>query len=126
MKSIVTSMAAAAALVLLAGTPSQAANNTPVTPAKKSAAKSAAVRSAWPAETLSGKIIAVEPNQRLVVVQGPDGVPFDMVTTSRTHIRSGDTAVSIGNLSQYENQHVMVRFIPERRGDVAESIRISS
>jgi hypothetical protein len=37
------------------------------------------MRSAWPPETLSGKISMVDPDRKLVVVETPDGIPFDMV-----------------------------------------------
>ena len=50
---------------------------------------------AWKPETLSGTIMTVDPDQNLVVVRTSDGVPFDMT------------------------------FTPERRGDVAKSIRIN-
>jgi len=83
-----------------------------------------AVRSAWPPETISGKVTMVDPQQRLVVIQDSDGVPFDMVVTGKTHIESGNEAVPLQDLSQYQNRNVSIRFVPERRGDVAESIRI--
>ena len=125
MKKVAMSVLTGAACALLLAVPALAANKSAAVPAKTTMAKSA-VRSAWPPETLSGKIISVDPAQKLVVVQGPDGVPFDMVATARTRIRSGAEAVPLQDLSQYENQNVSVRFVPERRGDVAESIRISS
>jgi len=83
-----------------------------------------ATRNAWPAETLSGKITMVDPAQNLVVVQTPDGVPFDMVLTPRTLIDSGNQRVTMKDLSGDINQNVSVRFVPERRGDVARSIEI--
>jgi len=88
------------------------------------AATSTAIRNAWPAETLSGTITTVEPGQKLVIVKGPDGVPFDVVVTPKTRIRSGDRVIAIKELTHYQNKDVSVRFLPERRGDVAESIRI--
>jgi hypothetical protein len=66
-----------------------------------------------------------DPKEDLVVVTGPDGVPFDMAITPRTHIWSGSRKLSLEKLEQYRNRQVSVRFVPERRGDVAESIRIT-
>lgn len=83
-------------------------------------------RSGWPAETLSGKICTVDLAQQLVVVDDSNGVPFDMKITPRTHIESGDQSLSVQDLSQYQNKSVSIRFVPERKGDVAESIRIGS
>ncbi|HUI80883.1 MAG TPA: hypothetical protein VLY24_23315 [Bryobacteraceae bacterium] len=79
----------------------------------------------WPAEMLSGRIMMVDPNQKLVVVQTPDGVPFDMVVTSKTRIESGDQAMTFKDLSNDVNKNVSVRFRPEGRGDIARSIQIN-
>jgi hypothetical protein len=68
----------------------------------------------------------VNPAQNLVVVQTPDGVPFDMDVTARTRINAGDRSVALKDLTQDINKPVSVQFVPERRGDVAKSIRISS
>jgi hypothetical protein len=78
----------------------------------------------WPPETLSGKISMVDPGEKLVVVQTPDGVSFDMVVTGTTRIKSGDRTVPLNDLQQDVNKTVSVRFTPERRGDVARSIEI--
>ncbi|HYW45210.1 MAG TPA: hypothetical protein VE959_20270 [Bryobacteraceae bacterium] len=86
---------------------------------------SAAMRKAWPPEAVSGKIAMVEPARNLVVVKGPDGVPFDVVVTAKTRIKSGDQAITLKDLTQDTNKTVSVKYIPERRGDVAKSIRIS-
>jgi hypothetical protein len=84
-----------------------------------------ATQNIWPAESISGTIIAVDPNQKRIVIEGPDNVPFDMVVTPRTQIRSGSQTLKLEGLSQYENRNASIHFIPERRGDIAESIRIS-
>ena len=109
-------------VALLLTVPAPAANKTP-TPSTKT--KAVATRSVWPPETLSGTISMVDPNRDLVVVKGPDGVPFDMVVTPRTHIKSGDKTLRVRDLTNYQNKNVSLRFVPERRGDVAESIHIA-
>lgn len=111
----------AAAACALAAIPLAAANG----PAAKADRKAtAAVRRAWKPETLSGKISMVNADRRLVVVETPDGVPFDMVVTGKTRIQSGDQAVSLKELTQDRNKSVSVTFTPERRGDVAKTIEI--
>ena len=82
------------------------------------------MRKAWRPETLSGKISVVNADRRLVVVETPDGVPYDMVVTGKTRIKSGDQAVSLKELTQDTNKSVSVKFTPERRGDVARTIEI--
>lgn len=91
---------------------------------QKTNAKAAAVPSAWPPETLSGKITLVDSDQKLVVVQTADGVPYDIDVTARTLIKSGDQSVALKDLTQDMNKTVSVSFIPERRGDVAKKIQI--
>jgi hypothetical protein len=92
---------------------------------KKKMTKTAAVRSAWPPETLSAKIAAVDPDRKLVVLETPDQVTYDMVVNAKTRITSGNQALPLQSLTQDKNKSVSVRFIPERRGDVASSIQIS-
>ena len=80
---------------------------------------------AWKPETLSGTIAKVDPDQKLVVVQASDGVPFDMVLTAKTSIKSDDGAITVKDLTQDMNKTVTVTFTPERRGDVATSIQVN-
>lgn len=83
-----------------------------------------AMRSAWPPETLSGKIAKVDPERKQVIVQSPDGTFYDMVVTAKTRIKLGDRALTLKDLTQDMNKGVSVNFTPERRGDVAKSIRM--
>jgi hypothetical protein len=82
-------------------------------------------RTAWPPETLNGTITMVDPTQHLVVVQDSSGVPFDMVVTGSTRIRSGNQRLTLGDLTSDLNKSVSLRFKPERRGDVARSIQLN-
>ena len=88
-------------------------------PANTATTHNAAMLSAWPPENLSGTITMADPQKDLVVVKGPDGVPFDMTIKPRTSIRSGNRKVSRKELEQFRDKQVSVRFVPERRGDVA-------
>lgn len=82
-------------------------------------------RAAWPAENLSGTIMMVDPNLNLVVVQGPDKVPFDMRVARSTQIRMGDKTLTLQDLTQDKNDSVSVRFVPTASGDVARTIQIA-
>jgi hypothetical protein len=88
------------------------------------AEKAPAARTAWPAETLSGRIMSVDPTNNIVVVKTSDGIPFDFDLTRHTSIKSGDHSVAMKDLSADVNKNVSVTFKPEQRGDVAESMRI--
>jgi len=91
----------------------------------KKMATTASRRTAWKPETLSGKITKVDPDQHLVVVETTDGVPFDMVVTTKTRIKSGDQGITLKDLTRDMNKTVWVTFTPKRRGDVAKSIQIN-
>ncbi|HEY9140199.1 MAG TPA: hypothetical protein VIN93_04870 [Bryobacteraceae bacterium] len=67
----------------------------------------------------------VDAAQRLLIVKGPDGTPFDMVITARTRIESGSHMLKLNDLQADSNKTVSVRFVPERAGDVAQSIRLA-
>jgi len=125
---ILTALGAVGCAVLLA-LPAVAAAKKPATAAHKTTTKTAATkataRRAWPAETLSGTILMVDPAKDLAVVRGTDGVPFDMIVTRATHIKSGDQHLKLSNLASDMNKNVSVRFVPEGRGDVARSIQIT-
>ena len=121
MRVITTLLAGAACALLLAvslpaaGTPAATHNQKAPT----------AERTEWPAETLSGTIMMVNPIDHLVVVKTAGGVPFDMVVTPHTKIESGAQSVTLQDLSSDINKSVSVRFRPEGRGDVARTIQIN-
>ena len=126
MKKLRLLTVAGAAYALLCAIPVPAADKPATMPDKPAkAVHSMQMRSTWPAETLSGKIAAVDANRKLLVVKDSNGVPFDMVVTPTTRIRSGDRALTLKDLAQDHDRSISVQFVPERRGDVAESIRIN-
>jgi|SRR5215471_8615392 len=124
MKNVTTSAFASAVCVLLLAVPMAAANRSAGTTRGTTAAKPSAPRSAWAAETISGTITMVDPVRGLVVVRGPDGVPYDMAVTAKTRILSNNRVLTLQDLAQDQNQDVSVQYVPERRGDVAKAIRV--
>lgn len=84
-----------------------------------------AMRSAWPAEALSGTITMVDPALGTVVVRTSGGLPFDMVVTKNTRIELGNRTITPQDLQQDTNPNVSVRFVPERRGDVARTTQLN-
>jgi hypothetical protein len=98
----------------------------PATCASTTAAKAAkaAQHSPWRPETLSGKITMVDPALHLVVVRDSSGVPFDMVVNRSTHIKSANRALQLKDLNSDLNRNASIKFVPETRGDVAETIDV--
>ncbi len=93
---------------------------------EKPTAAGKAIRNAWPPETLSGKIMMVDSARNLLIMNGPDGVPFDMVVTPSTRITLGDQhKLALKDLSQDVQKNVSVQFKPERSGDIARSIQVT-
>jgi hypothetical protein len=123
MKRRKLNLASAVGCALLLAIPMTAANK-PAPEAHKKPAKEI-VRHAWRPETLSGKIMTVDPAKKLVVLKDQNGVPFDMVVTSSTRIKSGDRMLKLSDLGSQTDHSASVHFIPQRRGDVAQSIQIT-
>ncbi len=69
--------------------------------------------------------MSVNSQKRIVVVKDSSGVPFDMVVNRSTRIKAGDRELSLGDLSSDVNKKASVKFVPERPGDVAESIQMN-
>jgi len=112
--------ACACALAINCGAAQKTATNT-----TKTKTSTTAIRNVWPPETLSGKIILVDPAKNLVVVTGPHGATFDMRVTSSTKIRSGGQTLTLKDLNRDQQKNVSVEFVPERLGDIARSIQIT-
>jgi hypothetical protein len=113
----------AVAWMALLTVPADAADQKSAAQTQKTSAKIAS--SAWPAESLSGTIVTVDPAKRLVIVKDASGVPFDMVVNRSTRIMSGNRELKLGDLTSDANRKASVKFVPERGGDVARSIQIT-
>ena len=100
---------AATACALLLAVPLTAAEMPKARTSNTTATKPAAVQRMWPPETLSGKITMVDAAAKLMVVEGPGGVSFDMVVTPKTRIESGNQSLKLQDLTQRTNQSVSVQ-----------------
>ena len=123
MKNLRISILDGAVCALMLAVSLSAADKPTTTPAKAAAGNSNPAIHTWPAETMPGRIANVKSAEKIVVVRGP-GVPFDMLVTPKTQITFGGQTIALKDLVHYKNKEVSVKFTPERRGDVAESIRI--
>ncbi len=79
---------------------------------------------AWAPETLTGHIMMVKPAENLLVVTGPQGVPFDLTVTPSTKIVVNGHRENLGQLHADMNHSVTVRYRPETRGDIAHDINV--
>lgn len=123
MKRKILNALGAAACACLFVVPMTAANK-PATKANNAPAKEAMQR-AWRPQRLSGRIMMVDAVKKIVVVKDADGVPFDMIVTPSTRIKSSEQRLTLSDLASQTSKSASVKFVPERRGDVAQSIRVS-
>ncbi len=117
MKINLSVLGAVASALLLAST-------LPAAETSKTAAKHSPVPQVWPAETLTGTIMTVNPSADRVVVKS-GGVPFDFDITSHTRIQANNGKATLKDLQTDLNKGVSVKFVPEAKGDIAQSIQIN-
>jgi long-subunit fatty acid transport protein len=123
-KQVTLTALGAAACALLLSVPATAAEKSATSAHKTSKMAAKKARSAWPAESLSGKIAMVNTAAHRVVVMDASGTPFDMIVTPSTRIRSGDRSLKLNDLASRTNKGASVHFVPQRNGDVAKSIQL--
>lgn len=99
-----------------------AATKTTSAPASASADHHATMKR-WPAENLKGTVSMVDPKMNLVVVRDSSGVPFDIKVAHTTRIDSGAKREQLSQLAP--KQSVSVHFVPEKRGDIAQTIQVN-
>lgn len=85
-------------------------------------AENSKIPARWQTQELKGTISMVDPQQDLVVVRDPSGVPFDLKIQPSTRIVNGQSREKLAQLSK--NESVDVRYIPEARGDMARKIEV--
>ena len=75
-------------------------------------------------ETLSGTILAVDVEHKLVVVKAADGVTFNFLLTPSTRVTSGGQPIAIPDLATKDSKTVTIKFVPMRHGNVAKSVDV--
>jgi len=94
---------------------------------EQAAKKEAAVAGALgPAETLSGSIMMVDAEKKILIVKSDAGVPYNFVITPATRITAEKQRLKLADLSSRVNERVSVRFVPTRRGNIARSVEVTS
>ena len=77
------------------------------------------------AESLSGTVQMVVPDQNLLVVNGPNNVPFDMTVSPKTLVVVNERRGTIQSLVDQVGKPVTVAFKPERNGDIATRVEVT-
>ena len=117
----------AAALALMAGSSAFAQTGKRVRPAAEQATSSQQVANQGfgVPESLSGTIQMVVADQNLLVVNGPNGVPYDLKITPKTVIVVGNKAGTIETLAGAIGKQVSVGFVPRREGNFATRVEVA-
>lgn len=76
-------------------------------------------------ESLSGKIEMVVLEQNLLVVSGPNGVPYDLIVGPKTLIVVGDKRGTLESLTAHVGMGVSVGFVPQKDGNHATRIEVT-
>ena len=76
-------------------------------------------------ESLSGTVQMVVPDQNLLVVNGPNNVPYDMTVSSKTLVVVNERRGTIQSLVDQVGKPVTVAFKPERNGDIATRVEVT-
>jgi len=123
----------AAALALIAGSsafaqtkkPPRTAHMAPLGKQTKMSSQQMADLGFGVAESLSGTVQMVVADQNLLVVNGPNGVPYDLKITPKTVIVVGDKAGTIESLGGAIGKQVSVGFVPRRDGNFATRVEVA-
>jgi hypothetical protein len=95
------------------------------TPAKSSVKKKTS-HSLASAEDLSGTISVVSPSDKEITLVASNGVPYDFDLTRKTRVELSDKNIGVKELPSENHRQATVHFVPTSRGNLAESIRIST
>lgn len=74
-------------------------------------------------ETIQGSLMALVKEQRLIVLKGDSGVPYNFRVTSATKIEIRGKKAGFEDLDTMTNANMSVTFIPTRQGNVAREIQ---
>lgn len=78
-----------------------------------------------PAESLTGSIMMINAEKKILVIKSAAGVPYTFVVTPSTRITAQNQRLKLADLASRQDQRVTVRFVPTRRGNLARSVEVT-
>jgi hypothetical protein len=91
---------------------------------KASQAVTAPYKAFGQVETIRGSLMALVKEQRLVVLKGDGGVPYNFKVTPATKIEIAGKKTGFEDLGAMTNANIEVTFVPTRQGNVATKIQV--
>ncbi|HYM07009.1 MAG TPA: hypothetical protein VEU11_10655 [Terriglobales bacterium] len=125
MRKTIVSLLASIFLCALAGTTSVIAKQpAEQKPEKAVAGEKKAKATAAKPETIIGSVVMVVKEEKLLVLEGTGGVPYNFKVTPATQIKVGEKKGNFDDLAGLINKRASVKFVPVREGNLAQSIEI--
>jgi hypothetical protein len=75
-------------------------------------------------QTIRGSLMAVVKEQRLIVLKGDSGVPYNFKVTPATKIEIEGKKAGFQELDSMTNAKISVTFVPMRQGNIARKIQV--
>lgn len=94
----------------------------PVAP-KTAPAPAAPYKATGQVETIRGSLIALLKEQRLIVLRGEGGVPYNFKVTPATKIEIGGKKAGFEDLDTIINASISITFVPMRQGNLARKVQ---
>lgn len=95
----------------------------PVAP-KPAPAPAAPYKATGQVETIRGSLMALLKEQRLIVLKGEGGVPYNFQVTPATKIEIGGKKAGFEELDTVVTSNISVTFVPMRQGNLARKIQV--
>jgi hypothetical protein len=95
----------------------------PVAP-KANPAPTAPYKTTGQVETIRGSLMALVREQRLIVLKGEGGVPYNFKVTPATKIEIGGKKAGFEELDTVVTSNISVTFVPMRQGNLARKIQV--
>lgn len=92
---------------------------------ESAAGKKSPTRAFGRAETLTGTVAMVGGTTKVIVLMGPNGVPYTFVVTPATKISVGGQKASFDMLASQVTRTATVTFVPHANGNVVRSLEIA-
>jgi hypothetical protein len=122
MRRMTLSVLVAALLPIWPGT--VAATATEPDALKAAPATTATYKAFGQVENIRGSLIALVKEQRLIVLRGDGGVPYNFKVTPATKIEIAGKNAGFEDLDSMADANISVTFVPTRQGNVARKIQV--
>lgn len=76
-------------------------------------------------EELSGTIGYVSPSAKELTLMGANGIPYDFDLTAMSRIEQSGSKIARSELTDQSHKQATIKFVPTKRGNLAERVEIT-